>query len=69
MTPGERKDRDVPQERVDVVDGPVGSARLKDPASPVPAGADLGTMPDPPIPGGIDNGGDDAAEPSGIDRL
>jgi hypothetical protein len=49
-------DRNAPADASDVVEGPVGSASIKDPATNPGIGADLDELPD------VENGGDDSTD-------
>ena len=55
MTPDETKDPEKAPGAVDVVDGPIGNAKWKVPATPEPHGADPGIEPVVKLPTGIDN--------------
>jgi len=49
-------DGNAPADASDVVEGPVGSASIKDPATNLGIGADLDKLPD------VETGGDDATD-------
>ena len=68
MTPKERQDNDVPPGAVDVVDGPVGSAWLKEPPSSTPIDSGPGTLGHGKSPIAIDDGGSDGDSGHAIDR-
>jgi hypothetical protein len=70
MTPSEPTDNDVPPGAVDVVDGPVGSAWLKEPEPPTskPIDSDPGTLPSGKSPVAIDDSGSDGDSGHAIDR-
>jgi hypothetical protein len=62
MTQDRTDNQHQPPDASDVVEGPIGSARLKDPASSGPNGADLDAL--PRIEGIPAAGADEASPPS-----
>ncbi len=76
MTSNQTHDQDPTPDAidaVDVVDGPIGSAWLKDPATSVPEdpefdGFPVIDLPDATPPAGIDNVGDDPDEPRSVEQ-